>query len=473
MKTTYLFLLLFLIPTATALTYTNVQTLPVNCTGNITADTYDYCRHITCTQQTGTLSALACNKPGDHNPKTYEIYNQFSIGQAPTLCIGSACLSNNGYAKGTFPYIVTDTQPNTTSPSPSQDIYGTVVMQLHITTKTPANCSVWGQYFDTTGNLSHDMTLITTTGISTLNITCINNTKIPIPYINTTPPVQNTTNVTIPPYLPPLTYRKYANNPVGYTSTLDFAPEVAHGEPSGFIENDTLYYWYHTHSPGHVQQRIIAGSTKNPYNMTTDNRYILHQFDNAYAYLEVRRKAQNDYYMAIERYGSMNIYHSTDKTTWTDYCGHPIITTGAQNPSLTWDTNGTWHLVIENVGSTISYYTSTNGCDWTNNGIIQGRVDTSPYLGYHNNTFIMYDTWYDGISKYNLRLFRGNTPKNLTLINNDLLKNEALQAWEKTIVTNDPADSFLVIIPPESQQYFDKPAYLYYVGDQNQTGVII
>jgi hypothetical protein len=56
-----------------------------------------------CETEGASLQILACDKPGQYSPSYYEVYNQFSTGSGLTLCVGPACISDNGFARATFP----------------------------------------------------------------------------------------------------------------------------------------------------------------------------------------------------------------------------------------------------------------------------------------------------------------------------------------------------------------------------------
>jgi hypothetical protein len=86
--------------------YSTVKDAPASCTGGtVTQDTLDGCRHVTCTSGTSNLQVMACNKPGEYNPQYFEMYKQSQNGTAVSkVCLGSTCISDNGYAKsGGFP----------------------------------------------------------------------------------------------------------------------------------------------------------------------------------------------------------------------------------------------------------------------------------------------------------------------------------------------------------------------------------
>jgi hypothetical protein len=89
--------------------YSSVQSIPASCTGGtVTQDSYDGCRHITCTNGGNNLQVLACDK-GSY----FELYKQNQLGTTvKEICIGSTCVGNSGYAKSsTFPICSGSTTP--------------------------------------------------------------------------------------------------------------------------------------------------------------------------------------------------------------------------------------------------------------------------------------------------------------------------------------------------------------------------
>jgi glucose/arabinose dehydrogenase len=91
--------------------YSSVETIPPSCTGgSITTDTFNGCRTLTCTNGGSNLQVLACNKGS-----FFEMYSQGKTGSAVSqICLGSTCISDNGYAKsGSYPIC---TSSGTTQP---------------------------------------------------------------------------------------------------------------------------------------------------------------------------------------------------------------------------------------------------------------------------------------------------------------------------------------------------------------------
>jgi len=85
-----------------ATTYTTMTTIPSTCTGgSITSDSVNGGggRTIVCAGNTGNVTAVAYNKPGDASPQYFEMYNQNYTGTGVQICLLTTCISNNGYAK--------------------------------------------------------------------------------------------------------------------------------------------------------------------------------------------------------------------------------------------------------------------------------------------------------------------------------------------------------------------------------------
>jgi glucose/arabinose dehydrogenase len=82
-------------------TYTSVQNIPSACEGgSITSDTWSGGRDITCTGSGKTLRVMAWNKPDQGTPQYFEMYKISETGGSGLqICLGTTCISNNGYAK--------------------------------------------------------------------------------------------------------------------------------------------------------------------------------------------------------------------------------------------------------------------------------------------------------------------------------------------------------------------------------------
>lgn len=88
-------------PPSNSSCYNSVQQAPVSCQGGtFTADTFNGCRTLVCSSGNSNMQVLACDKSG-----FFEMYKQSQSGTAINqICLGSTCISNNGYAKSTnFP----------------------------------------------------------------------------------------------------------------------------------------------------------------------------------------------------------------------------------------------------------------------------------------------------------------------------------------------------------------------------------
>jgi hypothetical protein len=93
--------------------YSKVADIPATCTGgSITSDVSSGCRTITCSGASGSVTAMACDKPTVSNPTYFEMYKKSSSGTPPNICLGSACIGNYGYAHAALPLcIVSNTTP--------------------------------------------------------------------------------------------------------------------------------------------------------------------------------------------------------------------------------------------------------------------------------------------------------------------------------------------------------------------------
>jgi PKD repeat protein len=90
--------------------YVNVNTMPATCEdGSVTQDVKAGCRTIACSSNTGSITVLACNKPGDHSPQYFEMYRQSQAGIVPKLCLGRTCIQQEGYVRSANYPICIDT----------------------------------------------------------------------------------------------------------------------------------------------------------------------------------------------------------------------------------------------------------------------------------------------------------------------------------------------------------------------------
>ncbi len=83
-------------------TYLSMQDIPATCTGGtISNDSIGTggSRVLTCTNTGNTLTVTAWNKPGNYQPRYFELYKTSQTGSGLALCLGATCISNNGYAK--------------------------------------------------------------------------------------------------------------------------------------------------------------------------------------------------------------------------------------------------------------------------------------------------------------------------------------------------------------------------------------
>jgi hypothetical protein len=92
--------------------YSSVQNIPATCIEGSITDSWSGCRKLICTNAGSSMQVLACDKTG-----FFEMYKQSQTGTAVSkICIGTTCISDNGYAKSSNFPICAGTMQNTTSP---------------------------------------------------------------------------------------------------------------------------------------------------------------------------------------------------------------------------------------------------------------------------------------------------------------------------------------------------------------------
>ena len=96
--------------------FSSIEFMPVTCSGTITADDFDGCRKLACSDDQGSISVLACEKPDVGAKEYFEMYKQSSSGIAPELCLGTLCLSNQGFASSSDYPICVDVDNGTSPP---------------------------------------------------------------------------------------------------------------------------------------------------------------------------------------------------------------------------------------------------------------------------------------------------------------------------------------------------------------------
>jgi cysteine-rich repeat protein len=84
-----------------AICYSSVEDLPATCTGTITNDTFDGCRHLTCATTNASLSVLACDKPDTGTRQYFEMYRVAHSGysRGMSICLGETCTTEDGYVR--------------------------------------------------------------------------------------------------------------------------------------------------------------------------------------------------------------------------------------------------------------------------------------------------------------------------------------------------------------------------------------
>jgi len=151
--------------------YNSVANITPTCTGGtLQSDTPGGCRTLVCANGANNLQVLACDKPSNTNPIYFEMYKQSSSGTGLKICLGTTCISDNGYAKSTnYPICTNGTTTNNTNTTdttppiisngqPSGVLStGTTSTTISVTTNEVATC----RYSTSTGIAYNSMTPMT------------------------------------------------------------------------------------------------------------------------------------------------------------------------------------------------------------------------------------------------------------------------------------------------------------------------
>jgi hypothetical protein len=133
---------------------TGVSSMPVSCTGGvILEDSMGGCRTVICSGATGSLQVLACDKPGSYQPQYFEMYKQIGTGYGVSVCLGTTCIEQNGYAKsGSYPICMnvgnttgntTNTTGNTTgNDTNTTNSTGNVTQQISFASTAPSGTAL-------------------------------------------------------------------------------------------------------------------------------------------------------------------------------------------------------------------------------------------------------------------------------------------------------------------------------------------
>jgi hypothetical protein len=139
-------------PTTTTTTtssacFSTVAKAPVTCTSTVTADTTSgSCRTISCGTNGNTIKVQTCDKGG-----SFELYKQGSSGTPPKVCVGSTCIQNDGFAKGSYPTCsgTTITIPTTTLATTSKyPLHTGIVATIFWAGQGPSADTGWSQNYD-------------------------------------------------------------------------------------------------------------------------------------------------------------------------------------------------------------------------------------------------------------------------------------------------------------------------------------
>jgi len=241
---------------------------------------------------------------------------------------------------------------------------------------------------------------------------------------------------------------------------------VTASEASEIISNDTMYFWYRTVGPS---SNIVFGWTKDPLNWTTGDRVYVNvtgNYGTPFVFSPDDGREVYDLFMA-DSGGSLYRFEGADKQNFTMLCGGPIATVNKAN-SAVWYENatGVWYGLFQTVsGGGNVYYNSSDGCNWTNITSMPFNGGASRFKKYGNEWIVVAENFQGGGWKVNW--YAGNLLTNLTLRQADITPSTVLKYWEDVTLQGDPD---VVIVPPESQQYFSQQFYMYYSGSGSATG---
>lgn len=276
-------------------------------------------------------------------------------------------------------------------------------------------------------------------------------------------------------------YTKYGGNPLQYDPTNTYA--YAHGyggEMTAVVEGRYIYRLQHRQSPAGVHY-IFFNNNTDPYNNTLGQR--IYQFDGSTMPYIARvgeigtdsQRINGTFHIFVMTSSVIYHYTTTNFLNYTDYCGGATLhDEDHYNTAVHYDpATNTWDMLVDGtLGFHTKYYNSTDGCTWNNQGYILGSTAFNSDLNKLNKTYEAYYSIFDG-GGYTIAHAQGNRPDNLTQDRADVFENLSVQAWETGLGggTYDWSDPELLVIPNSSLSYFDKKFYLYYLGDQNNTGV--
>jgi len=112
----------------------SIKDIPAVCIGGtITTDTTNGCRTIVCTNESASMQVLACDKPTGTNPAYFEMYKQWQTGTDVTeICIGTTCISDNGFASQSYPYCISNPIPPVNDTNTTTNTTNLTSTTLHV-----------------------------------------------------------------------------------------------------------------------------------------------------------------------------------------------------------------------------------------------------------------------------------------------------------------------------------------------------
>lgn len=270
-------------------------------------------------------------------------------------------------------------------------------------------------------------------------------------------------------------FSKYASNPISLNVPNGYCGDYRSVETSGIYDNGAIHLIFRCSNVGDTRTYLFYTNSTDGINFTTPINISSpygQSFPNfGMPYLQ---KINSTYYLMTTQLNATNkvvfIFNSTDLTNWNYACrsANTINSTGInlQNPSWYYNsTNGRSYALIEQGNSPfqLHYWNSTGICDgWTDKGEVYSNGGNA-WITYLNNKFVVYygNTILGG---WRFNLAEGNSLDNLSLITAYVIN--ITQGWENTHIS----DPDFVIIPDGVTTTYAK-SLLYYLGDQNHTGV--
>lgn len=274
-----------------------------------------------------------------------------------------------------------------------------------------------------------------------------------------------------------LNFTRSVSNPLNFDINRSFIDYPTGPEIEMFIENNTVYLYSHRENAGFNDDRIYYGNGSSPETvqlsqyLTTLNGVRTHS---------LARTANNTALIngSYHIFGSARggghgapIYHysSVDKLSFVNACGvNPAVNANYYNTAVTFDqSSGMWFMLAESPDcGGLDYFTSPNGCDWTM--IKSLGFGLNPWMTLSSGVWTVYvHDWNNAcgtngqhIDYYKVTNLSGMNPNNASKAAADILP--SIENWS---TKGNAADPDVVIVPPDSQQYFGHEWYFLYGGD--------